>query len=198
MCCPEGTQCGPDNKCYTASGRHTHPALESSWVSKLKTVPRNATIKKVQDVYCPNGIETCKDGYTCCYSLSGNYACCPDSNAICCFDDTCCPRGTKCGYDGYCYKSGIAAQKVMVMAIAKQMKKVGTGSIICPNGGTCLDGNTCCSSGCCPVANANCCPDGVHCCPGGYTCGPDKCYASGSFSHPLLLLKTSTKNLNEV
>ena len=39
----------------------------------------------------------------------------------------------------------------------------------------CPGDETCCKLesgdwGCCPFANAVCCPDGVHCCPSGYTC----------------------------
>ena len=59
-------------------------------------------------------------------------------------------------------------------------------------GGSCPDGNTCCSLGddsygCCPRLNAVCCSDGEHCCPSGYSCGATDCQPNNSI-HPLRAL----------
>ncbi|XP_030626136.1 granulin b [Chanos chanos] len=42
-------------------------------------------------------------------------------------------------------------------------------ALICPDGGMCEDGDTCCETpsgkyGCCPLPNAECCSDHLHCC----------------------------------
>ncbi|XP_051543149.1 progranulin-like [Myxocyprinus asiaticus] len=48
-------------------------------------------------------------------------------------------------------------------------------ALICPDGGMCEDGNTCCQMpsggyGCCPLPNAECCSDHLHCCFEGTLC----------------------------
>ncbi|TRY98178.1 hypothetical protein DNTS_035004 [Danionella cerebrum] len=47
-------------------------------------------------------------------------------------------------------------------------------ALICPDGGMCEDGNTCCLShsgySCCPLPNAECCSDQLHCCYQGTLC----------------------------
>ncbi|XP_066538685.1 granulin b [Hoplias malabaricus] len=49
------------------------------------------------------------------------------------------------------------------------------GALICPDGGMCDDGSTCCLTpsggyGCCPLPNAECCSDHLHCCYEGTLC----------------------------
>ncbi|KAI4887453.1 hypothetical protein NFI96_017433 [Prochilodus magdalenae] len=51
----------------------------------------------------------------------------------------------------------------------------GCSALICPDGGMCEDGNTCCQTpsgwyGCCPLPNAECCSDHLHCCYEGTLC----------------------------
>ncbi|XP_017320488.1 granulin b isoform X1 [Ictalurus punctatus] len=48
-------------------------------------------------------------------------------------------------------------------------------ALICPDGGMCDEGNTCCWTpsggyGCCPLPNAECCSDHLHCCQEGTLC----------------------------
>ncbi|XP_027011582.2 granulin b isoform X2 [Tachysurus fulvidraco] len=48
-------------------------------------------------------------------------------------------------------------------------------ALICPDGGMCDNGNTCCQMswggyGCCPLPNAECCSDHLHCCHEGTLC----------------------------
>ncbi|CAI5676310.1 unnamed protein product [Oreochromis niloticus] len=49
------------------------------------------------------------------------------------------------------------------------------GADVCPDGGLCKEGETCCNSpengyGCCRYENAECCDDHIHCCPAGTVC----------------------------
>lgn len=47
------------------------------------------------------GNQTCADGYTCCMSPTGSYACCPLQEAVCCSDQIhCCPKGSTCDTKG--------------------------------------------------------------------------------------------------
>ncbi|XP_021165930.2 granulin a isoform X3 [Fundulus heteroclitus] len=48
----------------------------------------------------------------------------------------------------------------------------------CPDGGRCVEGQTCCSSptngyGCCQFDQAECCEDHIHCCPAEMLCSPE-------------------------
>lgn len=45
--------------------------------------------------YCPDNYSACEIGGTCCGRSSGDYACCPMANAVCCGDSEghCCPAG---------------------------------------------------------------------------------------------------------
>lgn len=52
-------------------------------------------------IACEGGNQTCADGYTCCHTLMGDYACCPLVNAQCCDDRIhCCPSGSVCDVKG--------------------------------------------------------------------------------------------------
>ena len=45
------------------------------------------------------------------------------------------------------------------------------------------------SDGCCPLLNANCCPNTLTCCPAGSSCAGDLCVGS-DHTHPILKLAT--------
>eukprot|EP01017_Pseudomicrothorax_dubius_P024719 TRINITY_DN2625_c0_g2_i1.p1 TRINITY_DN2625_c0_g2~~TRINITY_DN2625_c0_g2_i1.p1 ORF type:complete len:232 (-),score=40.35 TRINITY_DN2625_c0_g2_i1:55-750(-) len=57
------------------------------------------------DQMCDNNPDYwCPDGFTCCQRESGEYGCCPYSNAVCCPDhEHCCPQNYQCG-NGRCYR----------------------------------------------------------------------------------------------
>nr|XP_032824381.1 progranulin isoform X3 [Petromyzon marinus] len=64
---------------------------------------------------------------------------------------------------------------MMRPAVVAALLTAVAGSIMCPDGQQCPDGNTCCLSaeqgyGCCPLPAAVCCSDGLHCCPSGTVC----------------------------
>lgn len=133
------------------------------------------SMKNVGGVPCPNSTQ-CPDGNTCCPITSDQWGCCPVSNAVCCGDDKhCCPNGYTCAVSsGTCTKE---AETIAVFKKQPALKNVTLKNIVCPDGGECPDGNTCCLSivtsglyGCCPYPNAVCCSDDEYCCPRGFKC----------------------------
>ena len=171
-CCPEGSKCGAT---YCEKGDEAIPFL-----TKLQAVTNTP-----ENVICPDGKSECANGQTCCMTKSGNYGCCPQSNAVCCPDKVhCCPGGYKCndatgkcepGYEAIPFLNRLPAMNTPITEAAPKNVK-------CPGDGECPDKNTCCETstgiyGCCPKANAVCCPDKMHCCPNGYIChdSDEKC-----------------------
>ena len=152
-CCPSGYVCNiNDGSCIRSK------------VTMLKKKPAiSRSFTNITEVHCPDG-KACPDGNTCCQVLSGAYGCCAKANAVCCADRVhCCPNGYSCKSDGTCSK------------VNEKKKTLKLESVKCPDGGICLDGNTCCPEngnkyGCCSYFDANCCSDRIHCCPSGYTC----------------------------
>ncbi|XP_003382695.1 PREDICTED: prestalk protein-like [Amphimedon queenslandica] len=164
-CCPSGYMCSPnDGNCIR------------SQVAILKKKPAiSISFTNVTEVHCPDG-KVCLDGNTCCQTLSGSYGCCPREDAVCCADRVhCCPHGTECKSDGTCTRTN---------EVKKTLK---LDSVKCPDGGVCLDGETCCREsgykyGCCSYPDATCCSDGIHCCPSGEICDVARgtCFYGGS------------------
>ncbi|XP_040575418.1 progranulin [Lepeophtheirus salmonis] len=86
--------------------------------------------------YFAEGVRDCPGGTEC---PSG---CCPFENAFCCPDNIYCSLSAK-----FCPKKD--STKVLVQSLPKSKDN-------CPGG-------TDCPSGCCPIENAFCCPDGIYC-----------------------------------
>lgn len=167
-CCPEGYQCNVE------SGT----CIQGSTVAKFSLIE---DVEEVRDVVCPGGAYYCPTGDTCCRNYEGGYGCCPEYDGVCCNDgEHCCPFGYYCdNFDDTCVKyedcdeeSGTCVNGTVKKTIHSiEHVKV----VICPDGGNCQDGQTCCMMqngeyGCCPQPNAVCCSDDIHCCPSGYTC----------------------------
>ena len=190
-CCPEGYQCGgKDGECMKADS--AHPVLDL--IAQPVREPDNI---------CPNGVQECPAGSTCCKNGDVSYGCCPKPNAVCCDDEKhCCPQGYSCGKDT-CNNSG-QMHPLMTLFSRPAVQDVipppldqdalpGAGKK-CPDGHVCSDSDaTCCMAvgdkyGCCPETDAVCCPDKIHCCPEGYSCTDEKCVLGKSL-HPLLHLK---------
>ena len=179
VCCNDSDGCCPAG--YSCAG--------SLCVLSKEDHPLQGSFKpKVLNVYCPDGGE-CKDGQTCCSAGEGEYACCPELNGVCCSDmKHCCPSGYQCGTTN-CLKTG---SNFPLLQLIGRREKEKSPTIVCPDGGTCKDGQTCCSEGggsygCCPNPGAVCCSDMTHCCPEGYSCGTTNCFKAGA-GHPLLKL----------
>ncbi|CAB4013332.1 Hypothetical predicted protein, partial [Paramuricea clavata] len=126
-----------------------------------------------QRVYC-NATHYCQDGNTCCRSVSGEWACCPLPNAVCCSDRIhCCPNGYTC-------TSTSCQKESHVTEFFKKEPAIQAQRVYCNATHYCPDGNTCCRSvsgewACCPLPIAVCCSDRIHCCPNGYTCTSTSC-----------------------
>jgi len=96
-CCPEGFRCGTD-KCVSSDS--VHPLLE---------IP--AAQPRVRSILCPNSVDVCSDGSTCCELAGGNYGCCPKESGVCCDDGKfCCPSGYKCDNEQRICKTSDGAQ----------------------------------------------------------------------------------------
>ena len=208
-CCPNGLTCCPAG--YSCVGNlcvgsdHTHPVLK---LATLKMEPKKISKGHLQDVPCGDG--SCPNGNTCCLTESGSNGCCPLLNANCCPNRlTCCPAGYNCCPNGLtCCPAGYSCvgnlcvgsdhtHPVLKLATLKmEPKKISKGHLqdVPCGDGSCPNGNTCCltesgSDGCCPLLNANCCPNGLTCCPAGYSCVGNLCIGS-DHTHPVLKLAT--------
>ena len=167
VCCSDGVHCCPEGyTCKVSDGTCTKQGETIAFLKKMAA-------KSPENVVCPDGQSYCQDGQTCCKLSSGQYGCCPIANAVCCSDGIhCCPSGYTCDVsDGTCIKQGET-----IAFLEKISAKKSPENVVCPDGQSyCQDGQTCCKLssgqyGCCPIANAVCCSDGIHCCPSGYTC----------------------------
>lgn len=77
---------------------------------------------KVRTV-CPDGSSECSDETTCCELSSGDYGCCPLTNAICCEDHLhCCPSDYTCDVgNGSCNKGNSSVLIRLVKAFDKKL-----------------------------------------------------------------------------
>ncbi|CAH8636144.1 unnamed protein product [Schistosoma haematobium] len=187
-CCPKGTTCDMVNGgCIISqedlSKSNSVPLLTK--ISALHVTSKNNTQSTVFTQVCPGGKAKCPDSATCCKLSSGEYACCPIPNAICCTDDIhCCPSGTSCDYKTLsCVKTdnGHSIESPTANELLRNPGLLFTGvrDHVCPgHQSTCADDQTCCplpdkSFGCCPLKNSVCCGDHLHCCPAGSICDLD-------------------------
>ncbi|KAH9366263.1 hypothetical protein HPB48_008317 [Haemaphysalis longicornis] len=96
---------------------------------------------------------------------------------------SCCPEGYRCKMSTHqCIHATTNHTLPMlrkVDPIVRNAERVvpeeNVGSVRCPDGNYCQDGQTCCllasgSYGCCPYQHAECCSDHSSCCPEGYQC----------------------------
>ncbi|CAH8605820.1 unnamed protein product [Schistosoma intercalatum] len=187
-CCPKGTTCDMVNGGCIIS-QEDLPKSSSvpllTKISALHVTSKNNTQSTVFTQVCPGGKAKCPDSATCCKLSSGEYACCPIPNAICCTDDIhCCPSGTSCDYKTLsCVKTdnghSIGSPTANELLRNPGLLFTGVRDHVCPgHQSTCADDQTCCplpdkSWGCCPLKNGVCCGDHLHCCPAGSICDLD-------------------------
>ncbi|XP_038836863.1 progranulin-like isoform X2 [Salvelinus namaycush] len=190
-CCPHGKKCNQAAQtCDDPSGSASEP-----WLKKVPAVPREG--KLPGDVTC-DPTHVCPDNTTCCKTASGDWACCPLPEAVCCEDhEHCCPHGTTCDLagltcDGPSGSEPMVGKVPALTTLASDHEEAATDQqgvqmddmelpteddkdIPCDESTACSDGTTCCKTqeggwACCPLPQAVCCSDLVHCCPHGKKC----------------------------
>ncbi|XP_077976740.1 uncharacterized protein LOC120333941 isoform X7 [Styela clava] len=193
VCCDDGMHCCPEGyTCHVSAGTCTKGP---ETIKALLKIPAS-----VSNVICPDGQSVCPDGSTCCKLSSGQYGCCPVPKAVCCKDGMhCCPEGYSCDVSaGTCTKGPETIKALLKIPALNVYEKT------CPDGKSrCPDGTTCCKLntgeyGCCPLAKAVCCSDGLHCCPNGYTCDSSTGTCSKGSEVIEALTKIAAKGINDV
>ena len=209
-CCDDGLHCCPaGDECYLNFGKYycRRNFLDLKFLmpsqTKEKSIPTTSLtgVKSALKATSPTSVycdftSYCPDGNTCCLRITGNYGCCPHANGVCCtFDDQCCPSGHRCVYDSFISRYRCALSLDLKFLIPSQTKEKSFDEklepprdVPCPNGDSCTNSQTCCELqdggyGCCPEANAVCCPDKRHCCPSGETCDMSSGTCSGGNAH---------------
>ena len=188
VCCPDKEHCCPPGfKCDDGESRCIRNGLSIPYITQTKKKAKNSMKSfpallvsgrnSLKNVFCPDRISHCPDGFTCCKGLLGLWECCPLPDATCCADHKhCCPHKTICNV-----KTGTCTPKITKEISVPWKTKVKSEKnqeklVQCPDRVSyCPQNYTCCllSSGmygCCPYPTAVCCPDHTHCCPHGTTC----------------------------
>ncbi|XP_036801770.1 progranulin [Oncorhynchus mykiss] len=133
-CCPHGTICN------LAESTCDDPSSGSALVPMLDKVPAFSYVseeKPLPNTKCDEST-SCPGQSTCCETTTGNWACCPLPNAMCCNDHLhCCPHGTVCNLEAStCHRSS-----------PPQAVCCADGDHCCPSGYSCDDQKTCCTKG---------------------------------------------------
>ncbi|KAL0984194.1 hypothetical protein UPYG_G00138350 [Umbra pygmaea] len=186
VCCDDRIHCCPHaTVCNLAASTCDDPSSGLALVPMLDKVPAFNFVSE-PDSKCDEST-SCPNKSTCCKTASGNWACCPLPDAVCCHDFLhCCPHNTVCNLQAStCVDpSGSTIPLVTKLpALPLQRKLLQAGpphkdmcdpNTSCPKDTTCCFMNKAGKWGCCPLPKAVCCADGDHCCPNGYTCVPHK------------------------
>ncbi|XP_064421501.1 progranulin [Latimeria chalumnae] len=170
-CCPQGYTCETET---CEKGKLSFP-----WMQKEPAITNKLPEEEsAPSVMCDDQTE-CPVGNTCCKYSTGEWGCCPLSQAVCCSDHKhCCPTDYTCDLlHSTCSKGKIAIPWVS-KTVARKMIRTSTDPltvVTCDSHTRCPDRNTCCKLltgkwACCPLPNAVCCEDHTHCCPQGYQC----------------------------
>lgn len=195
-CCPEATSCDlAHSTCVSANG-------PVAWVTKIPA--RTRIFSKAAVVPCSD-TAACPDGSTCCKTASGDWACCPLEEAVCCPDHIhCCPHDTVCNL-----RASTCDDPTNPLSSVPLLKKFSslplkkglapptpppTANHECDESYSCPDSYTCCQTagggwGCCPLPEAVCCEDKLHCCPHGTTCNLAASTCDGANGSPVPLLR---------
>lgn len=178
-CCPHGTVCNlAAQTCDDPFGVRS----SVSWIKKIPTLSSEVEGEKCdKQTMCPGGT-------TCCKKTSGQWACCPLPQAVCCDDhEHCCPKGYTCNViEQTCDKPGeiylpwfqkipaLQKEAPQTLTVSRPGRTMCDPHTSCPRDTTCCFMQTTQKWGCCPVPHAICCSDGDHCCPRGHTCEPHR------------------------
>ncbi|CAG03026.1 unnamed protein product [Tetraodon nigroviridis] len=155
-CCPHNTICNlQERTCNSQSGGR--PPLR--WVEKVPALSWAGRGEQCDKQ------TSCPGGSTCCKNASGQWACCPSPQAVCCSDHLhCCPRGYRCNLAAQtCDKAGGASLpwllKVPALVEPSPALPAQLAEVVCDNQTSCPSHTTCCfvqkwqKFGCCPVPN---------------------------------------------
>ncbi|XP_068439394.1 granulin b [Clinocottus analis] len=169
-CCPHATVCNLQAETCDDPAGFWPPVR---WLAKTPAVTTTVETEKCDErTACPGRT-------TCCKKSSGQWACCPVPQAVCCDDrEHCCPAGYACDVAARsCVKPGALvlpwSQKLPALRREPDRKA-------CDARTSCPRETTCCFMagsrrwGCCPLPQAVCCEDGLHCCPAGHACEPHR------------------------
>ncbi|XP_015244830.1 PREDICTED: granulins [Cyprinodon variegatus] len=192
-CCPHGTICNlAASTCDSSTGTALIPLLPNTPSFPLLT----------EKVKCDES-SSCPGDATCCKTTSGEWACCPLPEAVCCDDHIhCCPHGSVCDLENKtCDDSaGLSPPLPLLTKVPALTRRNLQEKIMCDNQTSCPRHTTCCfmershSWGCCPLPEAVCCKDGNHCCPSGHTCNPHQSSCSTGSHHVPWFTKLSALN----
>ncbi|XP_038847363.1 progranulin-like isoform X2 [Salvelinus namaycush] len=171
-CCPHGTICN------LAESTCDDPSSGSALVPMLDKVPAFSYVSEEEPL--PNSkcdeSTSCPGQSTCCKTTTGNWACCPLPNAMCCNDHLhCCPHGTVCNLEASTCDDPSGFTMPWVAKVPALPTQTPLATEKCDEQTMCPRGTTCCrqnsgQSACCPLPHAVCCTDHEHCCPQGYSC----------------------------
>ncbi|XP_071247985.1 progranulin-like isoform X3 [Salvelinus alpinus] len=187
-CCPHGTICN------LAESTCDDPSSGSALVPMLDKVPAFSYVSEEEPL--PNSkcdeSTSCPGQSTCCKTTTGNWACCPLPNAMCCNDHLhCCPHGTVCNLEASTCDDPSGFTMPWVTKVPALPTQTPLATEKCDEQTMCPRGTTCCrqnsgQSACCPLPHAVCCDDHEHCCPKGYTCNvaEQTCDKPGLLSRP--------------
>uniref|UniRef100_UPI0037E9B7E7 granulin a n=1 Tax=Semicossyphus pulcher TaxID=241346 RepID=UPI0037E9B7E7 len=105
VCCEDLIHCCPKGKtCNLAAQTCDDATCSVPLLKKIPSILRELPL--VGDVAC-DSTHSCPDGSTCCKKTSGDWACCPLPEAVCCDDhEHCCPSGTTCDLTTYTCQHG--------------------------------------------------------------------------------------------
>ncbi|XP_047234054.1 granulin b isoform X1 [Girardinichthys multiradiatus] len=172
-CCPNGTVCNlAASMCDHPSGPALMPLLP---ITPAFHLPAENS-KCDESTSCPGEA-------TCCKTASGEWACCPLLEAVCCDDHIhCCPHGMVCNLEAETCddSSGVLLPLPLLTKVPALTSRAQQEKVMCDTQTSCPKDTTCCFMGrthkwgCCPLPEAVCCKDGNHCCPSGHTCDPHR------------------------
>lgn len=196
VCCSDLIHCCPKGKtCNLAAGTCDDETCSLPLLKKLPTIPWKGAL--VENVPCDSS-HACPDETTCCKTETGEWACCPFPQAVCCEDHQhCCPSGTTCDLaSSSCVKdSGSTPMQLKTPALttltsttmkvspqitavttgqqttAEEEKKPEEGVVQCDAHTACPESTTCCFMK--SSQRWGCCPlPQAVCCSNGVNCCP--------------------------
>ncbi|XP_024127528.1 granulin a isoform X4 [Oryzias melastigma] len=181
VCCTDGEHCCPtDYKCKEESTSCVKGEVEIPWYTKI---PATVSIQADSSFVQCGAVHQCPAHMSCCRLFTGEWGCCPLSNAVCCGDkEHCCPEGYTCDLTSRsCHKLlALELETVPLTPVFLPVDQSQRGPVKpilnrCDDVYSCNVDETCCRTshttwGCCLSPNAMCCRDMKHCCPDGYRC----------------------------